>query len=140
MTEAKLTSQVRKLLKGPNRYTLRVETTTELGVPDLYYNLHGGTGWVELKWKRVWPSRAATTVKLPHYTDQQRRWLMREGRCGGRAWLLLQVDTDYLLFDWRAAQAVGYLTKAELYKVARCVWDGELTRAPLEWALKSKAP
>jgi hypothetical protein len=136
MTEAALTTQTRQLLKGPNCYTLRLETTTEAGVPDLYYNVYGSTGWLELKWKRVWPTRATTTVKLPHYTDQQRRFLAREGRCGGRAWLLLQVEEEHLLFDWRAAQAVGYLTKAELYKVARCVWEGPLTRSPLVWALR----
>jgi len=135
MSETKLNRRVKKLLTGPNRRVVRIETTTENGVPDIYYNLCGATGWIEDKYLRTWPKRVTTVVRLEHYTDQQRRWLFKEGQAGGRAWLLLQVGEDHLLFDWRAAQAVGHLTKAELFKVARCVWEGPLTRAPLEWAL-----
>lgn len=138
MTETTLNREVKRLLKAPRCRTVRVETTTENGVPDIYYNLHGETGWMEDKYLRAWPKRPTTTVKIKHYTDQQRKWLFEEGQAGGRAWLLLQVGTDYLLFDWRAAQAVGYLTRAELFKVARAVWEGELSRAPLVWALKSR--
>jgi hypothetical protein len=135
MTEATLNHAVKRLLTGPGCRVTRIETTTVSGVPDIYYNLHGQTGWLENKFLRTWPKRAKTIVRLPHYTPQQKARLREEGETGARAWLLLRAGDDHLLFDWRAAQAVGHLTKAQLFKVARCVWEGPLTRAPLVWAL-----
>lgn len=85
----------------------RHEDKLQPGISDVSYVDGGTSGWIELKYLKAFPKRATTVVKLPHYTPEQRLFLRRKGRNGGNAWLLVQVDREMFLFDWRAAWFVG---------------------------------
>lgn len=113
-------------LSGPGRHLVRIENEVGCGDPDVNYCLHGSEGWIELKHLRRWPVRASTVVRLPHFTQQQRGWLRARSEAGGRVFLLLQVEREYLLFDGRRAQAVGYLVREQLYEACCGRWRGSL--------------
>jgi hypothetical protein len=91
-----------------------IENIVGIGTPDVWIV----PGAVELKWAREWPARERTALKLDHYTNAQREWLIQRWNAGGGAWLLLQVRTWWLCFDAPAAQKVGFLTKAELVEAS----------------------
>jgi len=94
-----------------------VENPVYPGTPDVNYI----DGWLELKWARKWPSRATTPFRLDHFTQQQRVWLKRRADRGGNAHVLLQVGTDWMLFDAEAAFThLGFATRTELVELA--VW------------------
>lgn len=94
------------------------------GTPDIATTV----GWIECKATNQWPARPETGVKLDHdLTKQQRIWLMRWHRVNGRAWVMLNVDGDWLLFEGLAAVCIlggdepG--TRAELFKNALATWN-----------------
>lgn len=113
-----------RTVKGLKKFGLdpvAVENPAYPGTPDVNYI----EGWIELKWARRWPVRPETVFKIDHFTPQQRNWLWRRWTKGGNAWLLLQVEKEYLLFTGRDAKDyVGKLTRAGLYKAARARWTG----------------
>lgn len=101
-------------------HAIPVENPIGPGTPDVNYI----EGWIELKWLRRWPARAETVVALPHFTLGQRRWLRNRHRDGGAAWLLLQCQSEWLLFHGLDAHDyVGKLTRAELYICAQVWWS-----------------
>lgn len=105
-------------------HPVRVENAlTTLGLPDV--NIV--SGWVELKWAKEWPKKETTPFRLPHYTDEQRAWLMRRFQAGGGAWLALQVRTEWFVFDGEQAQHVGRLTKEELIVCANAYFPTKPT-------------
>jgi hypothetical protein len=79
---------------------LRVENPVGPGTPDVHYCVEGMTGWLELKEIPAWPKRSDTPVRLPHYTKEQRLWIMDYASHGGRVHLLLRIARPkfYLLF------------------------------------------
>lgn len=112
MSESDLSSNFIKMTK--TMHGRRIENMLSAGTPDCLIT----TGFVELKWIREWPVRASSPVRLDHYTDVQRGWLLEHWQCGGGAWLLLQVKQCWLNFEAPAAQKVGFLTKEELFATA----------------------
>ncbi len=93
------------------------------GTPDVNYI----EGWIELKWLRRWPKRETTIVRIEHFTDKQRDWLNDRYNLGGNAWLLLQVQREWLLFTGRDAyDYVGKLTRNGLYRCSRIRWTNGL--------------
>ena len=109
--------RVVKALKPLDAFS--VENPCRPGTPDVNYM----EGWMELKHKYEWPKRAATTVRLDHFTPQQRLCLMKRWHAGGNSFLLLQVGDDWLLFDGDvAAEKVGRVNKEELYIIAKVTW------------------
>jgi hypothetical protein len=103
-----------------------VENPACPGTPDVQHMF----GWLELKWKEKWPAKEDTALRLPHFTPQQRCWLMRRyvaqqklGCHTGHAFLLLYVEEtrEHLLFNGRrAAKDVGKdgATREKLYEWA----------------------
>jgi len=86
---------------------IRVENPIHPGTPDV--NLANGI-WIELKALAKYPVKPSYLLRLPWYTPQQRVWLYRRWRAGGRTYLLLEVVAagDWLLFDGDvAAKIVG---------------------------------
>ncbi len=110
-----------------------VENGCGVGTPDV--NFVGG--WIELKSMEGWPADEAMPLQVPHFTPQQRVWLTRRTRAGGRAWLLLKVAHDWLLFDGEvAARTIGFRTRRDLIERARMAWIGGLDEAELCHFLK----
>lgn len=111
---------------------MAVENRVRPGTPDVNYI----GGWVELKWVRRWPKNAEdSVVKIDHFTPQQRVWLKTRWRRGGRAFLLLQAaGQDWLLFDGEtAAQAVGRVTRPQLFERALVSWKGLNEKELASW-------
>jgi hypothetical protein len=128
-----MSTRVSKALKPFD--PLRVENTAHPGFPDMSYI----DGLLENKWVRAWPVKPTSPVLIPHFTQQQRTTLRRRWRMGGRAYLLLQVAKDWLLFNGeQAAEFVGRSTKAVLYREATMTWR-PLNDASLRSCL-SKSP
>lgn len=101
---------VRPVLYAANLDPHRVENAVALGMPDVNYR----DGWIELKYAPEWPKRGGP-LRIPHYTPQQRVWLLRRWRARGNAFLLLRVNgSEFFLFDGVTAQDVGELTREQL--------------------------
>jgi len=93
----------------------RIENAVALGMPDVNYLY----GWIELKHKHEWPKRDDTPLRLTHFTPEQKTWLYRRHHLGGRAFLLLRVKNEFLLFDGKMARAVvGNVCRIALIKAA----------------------
>lgn len=119
--ESRMRQRVRLALRGLD--PISIENPVHPGTPDLNYV----EGFVELKVAEKWPERTTTILRIPHFTPQQRVWLMRRVRAGGRAFLLLRVDGDWFLFRGdRAAEIVGRGTRAELEAAAIGRWETSL--------------
>jgi group I intron endonuclease len=87
---------------------------TGVGMPDVEF----AGGWAELKNIKTWPSRKTTAVRIPHYTDAQRNWLMRRWNAGGYTCLVLQKGEEWFVWSAPAAQQVGTLTYMDLVATA----------------------
>ena len=120
--ESAMWKKVRPVLLAARLDPVRVENPIHPGTPDV--NLADGK-WIELKCIAAWPVRTATTVRIPHYTPQQRVFLYRRWKYApGSTLLLLEVcaDRQWLLFDGDvAAKVVGRGTTAEHRLNARAV-------------------
>lgn len=115
MNESSMWRSVRPVLVDANLDPHRIENAALCGTPDVNY-LHG---WVELKFKKEWPKRKTTPVRIPHFTQQQRNFLMKRHNLGGKAFLLLRVEDEWLLFDGlTAAYAVGHVGRDDLIRLA----------------------
>jgi hypothetical protein len=103
-----------------------VENPACPGTPDVQHI----DGWLELKFKEEWPKRPDTTVRIEHFSPQQRVWLLRRymacekrGTRHGQVFMLLYVaeTKEHLLFDARTAArevAKDGATRAKLYEWA----------------------
>lgn len=102
---------VRPVLVAAKLDPHRVENAVALGMPDVNCT----TCWIELKYIPKWPERGGP-LRIPHYTPQQRVWLLRRWNCGGLAFLLVRVTAkEFFLFDGIvAAQEVGSLSREEM--------------------------
>jgi len=120
MLERDMRRQVVKLLAPLGAFAVE-NGGAHPGTPDVACT----AGWVECKATNQWPAREATPVKLDHdLTQQQRIWLIRWDRVNGRAWVMLNIAGDWLLFDgMTAAKHLGNATKAELFELALATWD-----------------
>ncbi len=129
--ENRLRAAVVKILKPLNAQP--VENIVKVGTPDVEY--HGG--WIEVKRTVEWPARASTMVSLDHdLTLEQRIWIKRRSSVGGKVWVLVQIDRDYLLFrGLDAVDLIGTATQQELVRGAThtCVGLAALKRNLLSW-------
>ena len=80
-------------------HIFRIENSIHLGTPDVNGCRNGIDFWIELKYLEKWPK----LLKIDHFTEQQKIFLVERGRHGGNAFLLVHVGKDFLLFDWPEA-------------------------------------
>lgn len=103
-----------------------VENPACPGTPDIQFM----DGWIECKYLEDWPKREETTVRIEHFSPQQRVWLLRRfmacekrDTIRGRAWLVLYVakTREHLLFAGQTAArrvAKKGTNRAMLYELA----------------------
>lgn len=115
MSESALRALFKRKL-SPYARVVRMESAISAGVPDEYVCARGMSAWVELKHMDAWPVRVSTPVRCPRLRLEQVAWLEEEDAAGGRAFLLLQVGREYLLF-WPSG--------------ARLLWEGVSTHAAI---------
>jgi len=114
-SERQMWDRLRPLLIKQKFDPVRMENSAMPGTPDVNYI----EGWIELKYIPRWPVRWSS-LKISHYTSEQRAWLMRRWNQGGRCFMLLRVDHDWMLFDGWTAQMVGELNRVQLLEL--CLW------------------
>jgi hypothetical protein len=108
--ESSMWKKLRPHLLAAKLDPVRVENPIHPGTPDV--NLVNGS-WIELKAMARWPVRDSHLFAIRHFTPQQRVWLYKRWRAGGRTYLLLEVVSmgEWLLFDGDvAAKIVGRTT------------------------------
>src|SRR3982751_6689369 len=116
--EQQMWGVLRPILKEWGLDPWRIETPNKDGVPDVNYT----HGWIELKNVEDWPKKAVSPLPCPHFTPQQRVWLLKRWLAGGICFLLLRVRklSHWLLFDGNVAgQVIGRETKENLFNTAR---------------------
>lgn len=122
MTPTTMNSRVAKMMKGT--HYKRIENTLEAGTPDTDWC----NGQAELKTIEKWNKKADTIFRIDDFSPDQRRWLKRRCKYGGRAFLLLHCQGDWLLF-WgtEAGLRVGIdCTKEMLFDLAIVSSRGKL--------------
>lgn len=114
-----------------------VENVVRAGTPDVNFT----DGWIELKQLDKKPMRAETTVRLQHFTPQQRVFLRRRWHKGGKAFLLLLLEGEWMLFDgcW-AARFVGNVNYDILAFHALGHWASGLVETELLECLTTISP
>jgi hypothetical protein len=134
-SEAGLRATVRQHL-APYGRLVRLEGNPISGIPDLYFNFLGATGWLELKHLDRWPVRPRTPVRIESLRLEQVLWLEAETRARGRAFLLLQVGNEWLLLDtatvrslWEGTETQSTLIERALVHGARTFPAKEIVRA-----------
>lgn len=120
------------LIKALNRAgqdATSVENPACPGTPDIQFI----DGWIECKYLEDWPKREETTVRIEHFTPQQRVWLLRRSiACSkrqterGLGWFVLYVakTREHLLFEGEDAAryvAKDGMDREELYELALIV-------------------
>jgi hypothetical protein len=103
----------------------RVENDCVMGYPDV--EMIGCT--MELKYEPKYPKRPTTKVNIKSLTKNpaQRAWWERRARKGGRVYVLLRIEDDWLIFDGvTASKCLCYSTKSELFEKAIRVWEKRL--------------
>lgn len=115
-----------KALNQAGQDATSVENPACPGTPDVQHI----DGWLELKFLETWPKRKETTVRIEHFSPQQRVWLLRRhmackkrGTRHGQVFLLLYVaeTKEHLLFDAETAArkvAKDGTNRAMLYELA----------------------
>lgn len=118
MSESTMRQRVVRALK--RLHAVPVENPAWPGTPDVSYI----GGWLELKWLRDWPIRKESVVKIEHFTQQQRVWLMEHHRRGGTCHVLLQCHQEWFLLDpiW-AAENLGRVTQDAIRNNFSCYWE-----------------
>ena len=120
--ESGMWKKLRPVLLAAKLDPVRVENPIHPGTPDV--NLADGR-WIELKCIPSWPVRAASIVRIDHFTAQQRVWLFRRWKYApGSTMLLLNVEAarQWLLFDGDiAAKVVARTVTAVHYQQACAV-------------------
>lgn len=97
-------------------HLVRIESpTTGDGISDVNYCLDGHEGWIELKHADR-PKREKTVVFKSQrgLTGEQISWILYRKRCGGRAFVLIQLGDRRLLIDGKYAARVNLSTSSEL--------------------------
>lgn len=128
MLESQLRKNVVKLLKPLHAFAVENGMCCP-GTPDVNCSI----GWIELKATKNWPVRPSTIVSLDHpLSPQQRIWLLHRHRSGGKAWVLLWIGGDWVLFSGETAAAhLGRTTKQEMLEDAIAVWHQTPTQKDL---------
>lgn len=111
------------------------------GTPDIAYR----SGWIECKATEQWPAGADTPVRLDHdLTKQQRIWQIKWACVNGRAFVMLNIAREWLLFNGIVAATIlggkDGGTRQELYDNALKVWNRTPKTEELLLLLESDTP
>ena len=131
--ESKFWDRVRPLLVG--LHPTRVENGAGTGTPDVNITL----GWIELKQvaDKDIPKKEATTLRLDHFTAEQRAWLAGRANAKGACWVLLLLGEEWLLFrGMDAALHLGHFTVEATRHLACARWREKPTLESFQHALR----
>lgn len=101
----------------------RIENALAEGTPDVTYSVRAScercaTGWIELKYVAREPKSIDHVLRIPHFTADQRNFLIRHGRFAESAWLMVGVESRFYLFGWEAVDKVGKVSFRDFQDLA----------------------
>jgi len=118
------------LCQHPDRMD-RVENGVMAGMPDINMCSHGVEVWIEMKSPRE-PRRSTTPLFGSNHpvSQDQLNWFLRHTRAGGRGYLLISTNAQWLLVPGACLEAINTLSLEAIVAIA--VWR---SRKPVhEWA------
>ena len=102
MSESTMRQKIVKLLKPIGAFP--VENPCLPGTPDVNH----WHGWIELKYKRSWPRKVNTIIRLTDFTRQQKRFLRNRFNGNQDAFLLVQINgSEWLLYKGNEVDPVS---------------------------------
>ena len=140
MIERDMRKQLVKLLRPLGAFAVE-NGGCHPGTPDIAYV----GGWIECKATEQWPARPETPVQLDHdLSKQQRIWLIKWHCVNGRAFVMLNIAGEWLLFRGIVATVIlggkEAGTRRVLYKNALATWNRTPKTEELLPLLESDAP
>jgi hypothetical protein len=115
--ESKLNQHLKTLLSDYAEMSRLESPLTNQGISDWMMSFRlGPRVLVEAKHMVAWPKRPETPINLRHYTKEQQRFLYSHGKASGRAFTILQIEKDIMVFSWRQAYQIDRKTQGELLK------------------------
>lgn len=115
---------VSKGLRSVGVHVMRVSNTALPGTPDLAFVAHGKDGWLELKIGEITTGRLAVKTQ----TKQQVAWMRDHARVSGRAFTLVRMRYEWLLFDASGSQIMADMKIEDARGI--CRWIGG---RPISW-------
>lgn len=101
-------------------HAVSVENGCGVGTPDV----NCAWGWIELKALPKAPVRETTPVRVPHFTPQQKIWLLKRDAAGGNACVLIMVGREWFMLSAAyAARHLGEAPMSELRASAVRYWS-----------------
>jgi hypothetical protein len=102
MSESDMRHKVVKILKPIGGFA--VENPCLPGTPDVNH----WHGWIELKYRRSWPIKVATIIRLHRFTIKQKRFLRDRWNGNQDAYLLIQINgSEWLLFKGNMVEPIS---------------------------------
>lgn len=116
-SERDMRKRVVRILKP--LHAVSIENGVGMGTPDV--NFVGG--WIELKSMPRWPMLCDTILRVEHWTPSQKLFHRQRAKAGGKSWVLLKVENDWLLFKGEvAADILGESAESTLKEKAFRIW------------------
>lgn len=117
MNESKFWKQIKDKMTPVLRFMKRIDAAN--GLPDVYLLTENNQSiWMELKSKPEWPARATTKTDFGLEADQS-VWLYSYDKKGGRSYIYVWIDNEYLLFKGSdALKIAAKVTRPEAMKLA----------------------
>lgn len=114
-----------------------IEDSLSSGIPDINLCFDGVETWVEAKVLEAWPKRPTTGVRVAHFTAEQALWLELRAEAGGRAWLMLQVESETLFLSPSVARMLfrRELTQEALRQSADLICGRSFSQSDVERVL-----
>lgn len=115
---------------GPKHLRMqRIEDAYSSGIPDVAFSASWKrkriAGWIELKRVLKYPVRKATPIKMEHFTKEQKLFLKLHGRLSHSAYLFVQVENDYYIFDHINIDKLGdEYDRADFERLCCGMWRG----------------
>jgi hypothetical protein len=120
MNEKSLWHWLKAQVEPKGWHIIRVETNTQLGVPDVNYcSPSGMEGWVELKYAHRWPPSHKPPFSMANQhkmTDQQEYFLTKRHQNNSCSGVLAQVGTDKFFISAAYAAEFNSLTKEQFFE------------------------
>jgi hypothetical protein len=130
MTEASFWKKIKPWLQEAGLDPVRVENSAHIGTPDVNYV----EGWIELKHTEKRPA-LDQILRVPHFTQQQRVWLIRRAANEGKCFVLMQVGKSHFLMDGlNAGTYLGNVTMQDIRRLS-LFWEGKINKEQLIQAL-----
>ena len=124
MNESQFWGKIRGGMLGKWHAT-RIESATMAGIPDICATIPGRHLWIELKYLEAFPKKASTKVRIDHFTDKQREWIMSRGQLAGNVWVIIGVGKEFFVFPYHDAYNITEWTADEWRERASLHWDGK---------------